>query len=145
MKPISQTDPRISEVAAQCSAVKNGMSAADLAKARGISAELTQRILAHARKQGKLILYKLPPMGWRWMSPEDHAEVIQTAAGKRLERRRARQIRIYHQARKSGQIDSYNRITDPPEWPIQRRYVRAGDDPPPATKAVNSVFALGQR
>jgi hypothetical protein len=143
MKPIKPTDRRIKAMAKRCAKVKGGITAKDIIAASGLSRDLVQKLLAQCRIQGLLVVYKPPGDGWRWMSLQDHAQTLEQVSSSRLLRRRENGRVRYHDRRSSGLIDSYNRITDPPEWEIQRRYVKAGEVPPPATRAVNSVFALG--
>ena len=143
MKPINPKDPRIKALAKRCSKTKRGVSCATLMAETGMGRSLCQGVLRQCGIQGLLVLYKVPGGEWCWMSRADHLEILADVSSARRIKRREQGKNTYRQRRESGLIDTYNRIVDPPDWPIKRSYIKAGDAPPPVTYAANSVFALG--
>ena len=144
MRPIKPSDPRVPQIADLCCKAKRGLPVGAAIKRLGYSRALTQALLAHCRKQGLLVLYKISGAEWRWMSPADHLEILSDAETARVTKRREAGQRLYRFRREVGMIDTYNRVIDPPDWPIERRIVKADGSPLPfVCRAPNSVFALG--
>lgn len=142
MRPICPSDPRVKKLAKLCSRVKLGMSTEQAAKKAGYSLALTQALLAHCRKQRLLVLYKIPFGAWVWISQSAYTEILSDAVNARVIRRREYNVSLYRHRRQTGEIDSNNRITDPPDWPIERRIVKADGSPLPfICRAASSVFA----
>ena len=143
MTPVAPTDPRIKAIAKRCAKVKNGKSTVLLMAETGMCRCLVQSILRQCKKQNLLVPCKVPGGAWNWMSVADKTALESDPANAKRMKRRRHGRELYRGGRDSGRIDSRNQVVANPDGHIQRSYITAGSVPPPVTRAVNSVFALG--
>jgi len=127
------------DVACLVQSAPTGLKAAQIGERLGIHKNKALQLARYAQAAGLIDSVTIDGSRGIWMA-RDLADKVRA---ERREHRRVYSLALYHKRREAQVIDSYNRIIDPPDWPITRRIVRAGDAPPPETTAPRSVFELG--
>lgn len=116
-----------------------GFKTSEIAEHFHVRHETALQLARYAKAAG--LISSVNVKGWRgWMS----RDLADARAAELMEARKAHKRAMHHKRRAEMAANPGDSHVDPPDWPITRRIVRAGDEPPPKTTAPRSVFELGR-